>query len=157
MVGLGAVLLLAGHVTTTALLGNAVLCLDRNPEAAAEVRADRSLVPGAIEEVLRYRTPFPRLGRMTTTDVELGDRRIPARSILLPWVGAANRDPRRYPDPDRFDIHRTGLTWRSGTASTSAWVRRWHGSRAGSPLASCWTGTARSRSTTSTPATRTRG
>ncbi len=83
-----------------------MLCLDRNPQAAAEVRADRSLVPGAIEEVLRYRTPFPRLGRMTTTDVELGDRRIPGRSILLPWVGAANRDPRRYPDPERFDIHR---------------------------------------------------
>lgn len=108
VVGLAAVLLLAGHITTTALLGNAVLCLDRNPQAAAEVRADRSLVPGAIEEVLRYRTPFPRLGRMTTTDVELGDRRIPARSILLPWVGAANRDPRRYPDPERFDIHRSG-------------------------------------------------
>lgn len=108
LVGLAAVLLLAGHITTTALLGNAVLCLDRNPQAAAEVRADRSLVPGAIEEVLRYRTPFPRLGRMTTTDVELGDRRIPARSILLPWVGAANRDPRRHPDPERFDVHRSG-------------------------------------------------
>jgi len=106
IVGLAGVLLLAGHITTTALLGNAVLCFDRSPQAAAEVRADRSLLPAAIEEVLRLRTPFPRLGRMTTRDVELGGRRIPARSVLIPWVGAANRDPRRHPDPQRFDIHR---------------------------------------------------
>jgi cytochrome P450 len=106
IVGLAGVLLLAGHITTTALLGNAILCFDRHPEAAAEVRADRSLLPAAIEEVLRLRTPFPRLGRMTTRDVELGGRRIPARSVLIPWVGAANRDPRRHPDPERFDIHR---------------------------------------------------
>ena len=106
IVGLAGVLLLAGHITTTALLGNAVLCFDRYPQAAAEVRADRSLLPAAIEEVLRLRTPFPRLGRMTTRDVELGGRRIPARAVLIPWVGAANRDPRRHPDPRRFDIHR---------------------------------------------------
>ncbi len=59
IVGLAGVLLLAGHITTTALLGNAVLSFDRYPQAAAEVRADRSLLPGAIEEVLRHRTPFP--------------------------------------------------------------------------------------------------
>jgi len=106
IVGLAGVLLLAGHITTTALLGNAILCFDRHPQAAAEVRADRSLLPAAIEEVLRLRTPFPRLGRMTTRDVELGGRRIPARSVLIPWVGAANRDPRRHPDPERFDIRR---------------------------------------------------
>jgi cytochrome P450 len=106
IVGLAGVLLLAGHITTTALLGNTVLCFDRSPQAAAEVRADRSLLPAAIEEVLRLRTPFPRLGRMTTRDVELGGRRIPARSVVIPWVGAANRDPRRHPDPQRFDIHR---------------------------------------------------
>jgi cytochrome P450 len=106
IVGLAGVLLLAGHITTTALLGNAILCFDRHPQAAAEVRADRSLLPAAIEEVLRLRTPFPRLGRMTTRDVELGSRRIPARSVVIPWVGAANRDPGRHLDPERFDIHR---------------------------------------------------
>ena len=106
IVGLAGVLLLAGHITTTALLGNAILSFDRYPQAAAEVRADRSLLPAAIEEVLRHRTPFPRLGRMTTTDVELGGRLIPARSVVIPWVGAANRDPRRHLDPQRFDIHR---------------------------------------------------
>jgi cytochrome P450 len=107
IVGLAGVLLLAGHITTTALLGNAVLAFDRHPAAGAEVRADRSLVPDAIEEVLRWRTPFPRLGRMTTRDAELAGAVIPARSIVVPWVGAANHDPRRFPDPERFDIHRS--------------------------------------------------
>jgi cytochrome P450 len=106
IIGFAGVLLLAGHITTTALLGNAVLCLDRYPDTAAEVRADRSLLPPAIEEVLRFRSPFPRLGRVTTAEVSLGGQDIPARSLVVPWVGAANRDPARYAEPDRFDIHR---------------------------------------------------
>ena len=106
IVGLSAILLLAGHITTTALLGNAVLSFDRYPEAWAEVRADRSLLPAAIEEVLRHRAPFPRLGRVTTTEVELGGRTIGPRELVIPWVAAANRDAERFPDPDRFDIHR---------------------------------------------------
>ena len=106
IVGFAGVLLLAGHVTTTALLGNAVLCFDQHPRAGAEVRADRGLLPAAIEEVLRYRSPFPRLGRVTTREVELGGRAIPAKSFVIPWVGAANRDPLRFPDPERFDVHR---------------------------------------------------
>jgi cytochrome P450 len=108
IVGLAGVLLIAGHITTTALLGNAVLSFDRYPEAAEEVRSDRSLLPAAIEEVLRHRTPFPRLGRMTTTAaVELGGRTIPARQLVIPWLGAANRDGERFPDPEKFDIHRS--------------------------------------------------
>lgn len=106
IVGFAAVLLLAGHVTTTALLGNAVLCLDRHPDAAAELRADPGLLPAAIEEVLRVRTPFPRMGRVTTVDTHLGDRAVPAGRLVIPWVAAANRDPARFPDPGRFDIHR---------------------------------------------------
>jgi cytochrome P450 len=107
IVGLAGVLLLAGHITTTALLGNAILCFDRYPDSCAQVRADRSLLPGAIEEVLRYRTPFPRLGRMTTvTEVELGGRTVPARQPVIPWLGAANRDGERFPEPEKFDIHR---------------------------------------------------
>jgi cytochrome P450 len=106
IVGFAGVLLLAGHVTTTALLGNAVLTLDRHPDAAAQVRADRDLVPNMLEEVLRLRSPFPRLGRVTTADVELGGRAIPAGQLVVPWVAAANRDPARFGDPERFDVHR---------------------------------------------------
>ncbi|MGH8963971.1 MAG: cytochrome P450, partial [Actinomycetes bacterium] len=106
IVGFAGVLLLAGHVTTTALLGNAVLCFDRHPPAAAAVRADRDLLPAAIEEVLRFRSPFPRLARVTTTDAELGGHTIPAGQLVIPWIAAANRDAARFPDPDRFDIHR---------------------------------------------------
>ena len=108
IVGFAGVLLLAGHITTTALLGNAVLCFDRHREMEAAVRADRDLLPAAIEEVLRFRSPFPRLGRVTTTDTEIGGRAIPAGQLVIPWLAAANRDAARFPDPDRFDIHRTG-------------------------------------------------
>lgn len=106
IVGFAGVLLLAGHVTTTALLGNAVLCFDRHPEAAAVVRADRDLLPAAIEEVLRFRSPFPRLGRVTTIDTEIGGHTVPAGQLVIPWIAAANRDAERFPDPDRFDVHR---------------------------------------------------
>jgi cytochrome P450 len=106
VVGFAGLLLLAGHVTTTSLLGSAVLCLDRHPGAAEAVRADPTLLPGAIEEVLRFRSPFPRLGRVTRTDVRVGGRDIPAGVLVCPWVGSANRDPARFPDPGRFDITR---------------------------------------------------
>jgi cytochrome P450 len=72
----------------------------------AEVRADPTLLPAAIEEVLRVRTPFPRLARLTTTDAEVGGVRIPAGSVVMPWLTAANRDERVFPEPHRFDIHR---------------------------------------------------
>ncbi|MGH3882820.1 MAG: cytochrome P450 [Pseudonocardiaceae bacterium] len=106
IMGFASVLLFAGHITTTALLGNAVLCFDRHPEAAAAVRADRDLLPAAIEEVLRFRSPFPRLARVTTTDTEIGGHAVPAGQLVIPWVGAANRDAARFPEPDRFDVHR---------------------------------------------------
>ncbi|MGA8116017.1 MAG: cytochrome P450 [Actinocatenispora sp.] len=107
IVGFAAVLLLAGHVTTTATLGNAVYCLDRTPEATEALRADPRLVPACVEEVIRYRSPFPRLARVTTTEVELGGRTVPSGTIVIPWVAAANRDPRVFADPDRFDVHRS--------------------------------------------------
>ncbi|MGH3886925.1 MAG: cytochrome P450 [Pseudonocardiaceae bacterium] len=106
IVGFAGLLLFAGHVTTTALLGNAVLCFDRHPEAAAAVRADRDLLPAAIEEVLRFRSPVPRLARVTTTDTEIGGHAVPAGQLVIPWIAAANRDAARFPEPDRFDIHR---------------------------------------------------
>jgi hypothetical protein len=96
-------LLLAGHITTTLLIGNTTLCLDANPAQAARVRADRSLVPTAIEESLRLLTPFAMLGRRTTTEVTIAGQRIPADQALFVWVGAANRDARVFTDPNAFD------------------------------------------------------
>jgi cytochrome P450 len=107
IVGFVGLLLLAGHITTTATLGNSVVCFQENPAAAAEVRSDPRLLPAAIEEVLRVRTPFPRLARVTSTDTELGDVRIPAGQIVLPSLTAANRDARVFADPHRFDLHRS--------------------------------------------------
>jgi cytochrome P450 len=106
IVGFVGLLLLAGHITTTATLGNSVVTFQDNPDAAAEVRADPELLPAAIEEVLRVRTPFPRLARITTADTEVAGVRIPAGQIVLPWVIAANRDERVFAEPHRFDIHR---------------------------------------------------
>jgi cytochrome P450 len=106
IVGFVGLLLLAGHITTTATLGNAVISFDEHPDTAAEVRVDPTLLPAAIEEVLRHRTPFPRLGRRATTEVEVGDAVIPAGGIVIPWLAAANRDARVFAEPDRFDIHR---------------------------------------------------
>lgn len=106
IVGFAATLLLAGHVTTTATLGNSVHLLLDHPAAAAELRADPSLLPNAIDEVLRYRSPFPRLARVSTVDVDVSGRTIPAGRMVLIWLAAANRDPKKFPDPDRFDIHR---------------------------------------------------
>jgi cytochrome P450 len=105
--GFSGELLSAGHVPTTALLGNAVFSFDRHPEAAAALRADGNLVPAAIEEVLRYRPPAPRLFRTTTTDTEIGGHALRAGQLVILWIAAANRDPARFPDPNRFDVHRT--------------------------------------------------
>ncbi|MBB5154103.1 cytochrome P450 [Saccharopolyspora phatthalungensis] len=106
VVNFGMVLLVAGHITTTMLLGNTVLCLDAHPEQFAKVRADRSLVPATIEESLRYFSPFAALSRVTNREVELAGAQIPADELLLLWIAAANRDPRQFTDPDVFDIER---------------------------------------------------
>jgi len=106
LVNFSRLLLLAGHITTTLLLGNTMLCLQESPRAAAELRADRSLIPGALEEVLRLRAPFPQIARVSTGDVELSGRTIPAGQLVLLWLLSANHDERRFADPERFDIRR---------------------------------------------------
>jgi cytochrome P450 len=100
------VLLFAGHISTTMLLGNTVLCLDAFPAQQARVRADRSLVGLALEESLRFLTPFAETMRVTTTEVELGGRTIPAGQLVRPWLAAANRDERVFDRPDQFDAGR---------------------------------------------------
>jgi cytochrome P450 len=106
VVNFSVVLLIAGHITTTALLGNTVLCVDEHPQVWAELHADRSLVPAAIEEVLRYRSSFTQVGRVTMVETELSGQVIPADVVVTPWLLSANRDEREFADPDRFDIHR---------------------------------------------------
>ncbi|WP_326947777.1 cytochrome P450 [Amycolatopsis sp. NBC_01307] len=97
------VLLLAGHITTTMLLGNAVLCLDTHPEWDERARADRALVPPLIEESLRYLSPFAAVARTTNREVQLGGATIPAEQMLMVWVAAANRDERVFAEPDTFN------------------------------------------------------
>jgi cytochrome P450 len=106
IIGFVGLLLIAGHITTTATLGNSVLSFQEHQDAAAEIRADPTLLPAAIEEVLRMRTPFPRLGRIARVEAEVGGVRIPAGQIVMPWLAAANRDERVFTEPHRFDIHR---------------------------------------------------
>ncbi|MEU6476690.1 cytochrome P450 [Streptomyces sp. NPDC047017] len=106
MVGFVALLLVAGHITTTALLGNAVVMFDRHPGTADVLRADPSRLPQAIEEVLRWLPPFPELGRRVARPVVLHGQELPADSLLMTHLGAANRDPARFAAPDEFDIGR---------------------------------------------------
>jgi cytochrome P450 len=106
VVGFSTVLLIAGHITTTILLGNTVLCLDEHPDALDELRADRSLIPAALEEVLRYRSPFTQIGRATTREAQLSGGKVPPDVLVVAWLLSANRDGRVFADPDRFDLHR---------------------------------------------------
>ncbi|MFD0652966.1 cytochrome P450 [Streptomyces malaysiensis] len=106
IVGFAGVLLMGGITTTAALISNIVLTFDRFPELYTEVRADRSLVPQAIEEVVRIRPSFSNFVRMTAEDVELGGQIIPAGELVHVWISSANRDTSAFQDPDRFDIHR---------------------------------------------------
>jgi cytochrome P450 len=96
----------AGNETTTRLIGWAGKVLAEHPDQRRELVEDRSLVPGAIEELLRYESPGPQVGRYVPEDVEVHGQTVPAGSAMLFVVSAANRDDRRYDDPDRFDIHR---------------------------------------------------
>ena len=96
----------AGNETTGRLIGWLASTLARHPGQLAELAADPALVPGAVEEVLRLEPPGPALGRYVTRDVELYGRTVPAGSAMMMLLGAANRDPERFADPDRFDIRR---------------------------------------------------
>ncbi|WP_310726181.1 cytochrome P450 [Streptomyces sp. N2A] len=99
-------LLVAGHATTAMLLTNSVLCLDAFPDQQAKVRADRSLVPTAFEEVHRFMTPVSAVYRVTSTETELAGKRIPPERMVIVWTAAANRDDRQFTDPNTFDVTR---------------------------------------------------
>ncbi|KPC66687.1 cytochrome P450 [Streptomyces chattanoogensis] len=103
------VLLVAGHITTTMLLGNTILCLDAHPSAMAAVRRDRARIPTAIEESLRLFSPLSTLHRVTTTAARIGDAEIPPRSVVMTWTAAAARDERQFRDPHTFDLDRENI------------------------------------------------
>ena len=96
----------AGNETTTRLIGWTGTTLSDHPDQRRQVVEDRSLVPAAIEELLRYEPPAPHVGRYVNRDVEVHGQTVPAGSAMLLLVGSANRDDRRFPDGDAFDIHR---------------------------------------------------
>jgi cytochrome P450 len=99
-------LLVAGNETTTNLIGNATAALLAHPEQLARVAADPGLLPGLVEEAVRFDSPVQLVFREALADTEVAGVRIPAGSTVVPLIGSANRDERRFPDPDRFDVAR---------------------------------------------------
>ena len=117
-------LLIAGHDSTVNTIAHCVLTLLRNPESLDLLREKPELIPKAIEEVLRLQSAvqfFP--SRSVTADVEVGGTVIPAGSAVHLLYGAANRDPKRFPDPEKFDIQRPGQPAR-GLGPWGAQLRR---------------------------------
>ncbi len=99
-------LFIAGHVTTVNLIGNGMLALLTHPDQLRRLRTDLSLLDSAIEEMLRYDSPVQAITRGVRVDVELGGTVLERGELVMGLVGAANRDPEHFPDPDVFDIGR---------------------------------------------------
>jgi cytochrome P450 len=102
-----ALLLVAGNITTTNLIGDALLCFDEHPDALERLQREPALISQAIEEVLRYRSPVTMVGRFAAQDVTLAGQKIPRGQFVLGWVSCANHDPAQFPDPGRFDVERS--------------------------------------------------
>jgi cytochrome P450 len=100
------VTMVGGQETTTNLIGNGILTLLRHRDQLEKLQADFSLIPSAIEELLRYESPSQHTARLAPYDVELGGLSIRKHQGVIAVMGAANRDPERFPDPDRLDISR---------------------------------------------------
>jgi cytochrome P450 len=100
----------AGHETTANLIGNGVLALHRNPAELARLKADPSLIPNAVEELLRYDSPVQLTGRNALEDLELRGEKIARGEQVITLLGAANHDPAAFAgDPDELDVARPGV------------------------------------------------
>lgn len=100
------VTMVGGQETTTNLIGNGLLTLLRHPEEMERLRNDSCLVPSAVEELLRYESPSQHTARLAPADVQLGNRQIRKRQAVIAVMGAGNRDPERFEEPDRLDLAR---------------------------------------------------
>jgi cytochrome P450 len=107
VVGTCLLLLVAGHETTTTLIGNALWCFDEHPEARAELLKRPEILPTAIEEVLRFRSVLHWFPRVVKKDMQFLGHDLKEGDLVLPVFAAANRDGAQFPDPDHFDIHRS--------------------------------------------------
>jgi cytochrome P450 len=101
------VTMVGGQETTTNLIGNGLLTLMRNSEQLAQLRDNPSLIPSAVEELLRYESPSQHTGRIAREDVQIGDKQIRKGQAVMAIMAAANRDPERFPDPDRLILDRS--------------------------------------------------
>ena len=106
ILGFFQLLIVAGQETTANLINNALVCFMENPDQLARVRSTPELLPSAIEEVLRYRSPIQWVMRTPRQEVEMHGQTIRPGELILVMVGSANRDPKQFPDADRFDITR---------------------------------------------------
>jgi len=99
--------MVGGQETTTNLIGNGVLSLMRNPDQLQKLRDNLTLIPSAVEELLRYESPSQHTARICPQDTELGGKQIRKGQAVIAVMGAGNRDPERFSDPDRLDLGRT--------------------------------------------------
>jgi hypothetical protein len=106
LVSMCVLLLVAGHETTVNLIANGVLALVRDPGARAALQGDPALAGSAVEELLRYDSPVQFTSRHALEGLDIGDRHIRAGETVVAVLGAANRDPAQFPDPDRLDLAR---------------------------------------------------
>lgn len=107
LLGFGELLIVAGHETTTHLIGNTFLCFDEYPGAIEQLQTDASLIPDAVEEILRYRSPIRRMFRRVVSDITIGDQELKAGQFVNALIASANRDEEQFPNASVFDIRRS--------------------------------------------------